>query len=92
MFGDAARGKCEPGKSDIHFVVPTVRLLRDFKPYGSEVEGARKPGIIYDYVHEIAPVLESKSACLTFDGRKLKQGLTAISGDVNILGFEDGHL
>ena len=74
VFDEAARGKCEPDKFDINFVVPTVRLLREFKPYGSKMEGAREPGIFYDYIHEIAPALESKSACLTFDGKNLNRG------------------
>lgn len=29
-----------------------------------------------------------KSACLTFDGKKIKQGLLEESGDVDLLGFE----
>ncbi|KAH3888912.1 hypothetical protein DPMN_012957 [Dreissena polymorpha] len=33
----------------------------------------------------------NKSYCLTFDGKKMKRGLTSISGDVNLLGFEHGH-
>ena len=90
VFGEASKGKCAPDKSDINFVVPTLRLLREFKPYGSGNEGMQEPGIFYDYIQEISPSLESKSACLTFDGKKLKQGLTSTSGDVNILGFEDG--
>ena len=33
---------------------------------------------------------EQTSACLTFDGKKIKQGLTKTTGDIDLLGFEEG--
>ncbi|XP_045199092.2 uncharacterized protein LOC123553445 [Mercenaria mercenaria] len=38
----------------------------------------------------LAPTFQDKALCMTFDGKKLKQGLTADSGDIDLLGFEDG--
>jgi hypothetical protein len=34
--------------------------------------------------------LEQTSACLTIDGKKIKQGLTENTGDIDLLGFEEG--
>ena len=41
-------------------------------------------------MESVSSALEGTSACLTFDGKKLKQGLTERYGDVDILGFENG--
>ena len=39
---------------------------------------------------KVAEALGESSACISFDGKKLKQGLTKDSGDVDLLGFENG--
>jgi hypothetical protein len=41
-------------------------------------------------MNAVAEGTDDQSFCLTFDGKKLKQGLTADTGDVDLLGFEDG--
>jgi hypothetical protein len=33
--------------------------------------------------------LEQTSVCLTFDGKKINQGLTENTGDIDLLGFEE---
>jgi hypothetical protein len=38
----------------------------------------------------VSKALEQTSACLTFDGKKIKQGLTETTGDIDLLGFEEG--
>ena len=79
-------GNYSPESSEINFAVPGVNQLRDFDPYG--IEGERKPGIYPDIIDTLSTNLNNKSACLTFDGKKIKQALTHDSGDVNLLGFE----
>lgn len=82
----AERGHFTPQCSTINFAVPAPKSLRKFDPYG--VQGGRQPGIYQDIMLELSKALEKKSACLTFDGKKIKQGLTEDSGDVDLLGFE----
>ena len=79
-------GNYSPESSEINFAVPALNQLRDFDPYG--VEGERKPGIYQDIIDMLSMNLTKKSACLTFDGKKIKQALTRDTGDVDLLGFE----
>ena len=51
-------------------------------------ENVNKPSILKDMMDSMASALEDKSCCVTFDGKKLKQGLTRTGGEVDILGFE----
>ncbi|XP_060581747.1 uncharacterized protein LOC132738297 [Ruditapes philippinarum] len=88
--GLATRGKCEPEKSNINFIVPAVRNLRAFSPYDEIIQGGRKPGIFKDVMEFMASSWKNSSLCLTFDGKKLKQGLGKDSGDIDLLGYEDG--
>ena len=81
-------GKYSPGTSEINFAVPDINILREFDPYAVEIE--RKPGIFTDTIREMSESLHDKSACITFDGKKIKQGLTDDTGDVDLLGFEKG--
>ncbi|KAK3103474.1 hypothetical protein FSP39_019495 [Pinctada imbricata] len=75
-----------PESSEINFAVPDENILRSFDPY--LVQGERKPGIYTDIIATLSESLRNKSACLTFDGKKIKQGLQKDSGDVDLLGFE----
>ena len=77
-------GNYSPESSEINFGVQALNQLRDFDPYG--IEGERKPGIYPDIIDTLSTNLENKSACLTFDGKKIKQALTQDSGDVDLLG------
>jgi hypothetical protein len=52
------------------------------------VHGDRILGICPDILSELTESMDFKSVCLTFDGKKLKQGLWENSGDVDLLGFE----
>lgn len=90
--GEAARGACKPSMSDINFAVPTENILREYNPYGEDIPdlGTRKPGIYTDIMHKISPNLQSISCCLTFDGKRIKQGLTETGGDIDLIGFENG--
>ena len=88
--GDTEKGNFSPDVSDINFAIPSLDILRDFCPYGDDNSKPRKPGVYIDIMKKGAEVLQDTSACLTFDGKKIKQGLTADSGDVDLLGFEEG--
>ncbi|KAH3847191.1 hypothetical protein DPMN_089508 [Dreissena polymorpha] len=81
--------KCnfDPATSRINFVVPDVKGLRKSTPYTEVTD--RKPGIYGDIMVHMGESLFQQSACLTFDGKKIKQSLTTYSGDVDLLGFED---
>lgn len=48
----------------------------------------RRPEILLDMIETVAVVHSEKSFCVTFDGKKLKRGLTKTSGDVDLLEFE----
>ncbi|KAH3721445.1 hypothetical protein DPMN_064369 [Dreissena polymorpha] len=67
----ASRGKFEPTSSEINFAVPDVHVLKDFKPYDHSQEST--PGIFRDTINQMSKFLENKSACITFDGKKIKQ-------------------
>ena len=88
VLGDAIKGNFIPESSDINFAVPSFDVLRTFEPYGHA--GNRSPGLLADMIETLSFNLDHRSACLTYDGKKLKQGLTNTSGDVDILGFEPG--
>lgn len=66
--------------------VPDLKIVRNFDPY--KVQGERKPGIFEDIIAVMKNNLFHKSACLTFDGKKIKQCLLEESGEVDVLGFE----
>jgi len=68
--------------------VPDLNVLRYFDPY--EVKGDRYPGLYEDIMANLSVNLKGTSACLTFDGKKMKQVLSDDIGDVDLLGFEDG--
>jgi len=67
--------------SQINFAVPNQIILRSFNPYRS----------LRDTMSDLRSKLENLSACLTYDGKKIKQGLTCDSGDVKLVGFENGE-
>ena len=60
-----------------------MKALTDYDPY--QVEGDRKPGVCLDLLQKLGENLQHASACLTYDGKRVKQGLT-----IDLLGFEDG--
>ena len=90
VLGETKKGEFSPINSDINFAVPSVDILRNFTPYSESETRERPPGMLTDAMYSLADALKSKSACLTYDGKKIKQGLTENSGDVDILGHEDG--
>ena len=71
-------------KSEINFAVPSFPVHRTFDPYGDC--GERYPGMLNDILETIPNDLHHQSAFLTYDGKKLKQGLTEKSSDVDLLG------
>ena len=89
LSGESTKGECKPENSDINFVIPSLDVLRNYTPYGTDAK-PREPGIYVDVMESVSSALEGTSACLTFDGKKLKQGLTERYGDIDILGFENG--
>ena len=89
LSGESTKGECKPENSDINFVIPSLDVLRNYTPYGTDAK-PREPGIYVDVIESVSSALEGTSACLTFDGKKLKQGLTERYGDIDILGFENG--
>lgn len=85
---ETSRGNYDTQISDINFA---VKLLRDFQPYDIELDKFEsEPGILHDMVEKMAKVMEGKSCCITFDGKKLKPGLTKSGGDVDLMGFDNG--
>lgn len=61
----------KPEFSDVNFAVPDLSILRNFYPYG--VQGERKPDIYDDIMSPPNDNLCQKSACPTFDGRKISK-------------------
>ena len=91
IMQETSAGNYSPDKSDINFAVPDMKSLRDFEPYDIEYSnGSEKPGISVDMIKEMARSMEGKSCCVTFDGKKLKPGLTKTEGDVDMFGMEKG--
>ena len=89
VFEAATKGHCNPIESDINFAVPSEQVIRNFNPYN--LTGTkRQSGIYNDVMDVVSKALHQTLACLTFDGKKIKQGLTENSGDINLLGFEEG--
>ena len=88
--GEINRGSLPTGKSNINFAVPSVNVLRNFDPYEVNISDTNpsKPGIFVDVIETLATTMKDKSCCITFDGKKLKQGLTKADGDIDLLGFE----
>ncbi|XP_052233224.1 uncharacterized protein LOC127846086 [Dreissena polymorpha] len=86
-FSDDPKCSFDPASSRINFVVPDEKVLRKSTPYTEVTD--RKPGFYGDIMVHMGESLFQQSACLTFDGKKIKQGLTKYSGDVDLLGFED---
>ncbi|WAR15144.1 hypothetical protein MAR_005249, partial [Mya arenaria] len=89
MQGISQKSQHSPTTSNVNFAVPDIKILRSFDPY--ENADRIHPGILNDAISKLGKKIGHVSACLTFDGKKLKQGLTKESGDVDLLGFEDGE-
>ena len=68
--------------------MPDIKVLQSFNPYTRESQ--RDPGICDDGIKALGQNIGHRSACLTFDGKKIKQGLTKFCGDIDLIGFEDG--
>lgn len=81
-----------PQMSNINFAVPNEKILRSFDPYLLQNSSADtySPGVLYSMIRKLKDSITDIPCCLTFDGKKLKQGLTPTSGDVDLLGFEPG--
>ena len=91
VLQETSAGSYAPDKSDINFAVPDMKLLREFEPYDIEYSnGCETPGISVDMIKEMTRSMEGKSCCITFDGKKLKPGLTKTEGDVDMFGLEKG--
>ncbi|KAH3797901.1 hypothetical protein DPMN_151491 [Dreissena polymorpha] len=78
-----------PTSSTLNFAVPDIKVIQSFNTYTSESQ--RDPGICNDGIKSIGQNSGHRSACLTFDGKKIKQGLTKFCGDIDLIGFEDGE-
>ena len=44
LTGEAEKGACKPENSDINFVIPSLDVLRNYTPYGTDTK-PREPGI-----------------------------------------------
>ncbi|WAR13565.1 LOW QUALITY PROTEIN: hypothetical protein MAR_027745 [Mya arenaria] len=71
-------------KLNINFAVPSVNVLQ----VNFSDENPSKPGIFVDVIETLANSMKDKYCCITFDGIKLKQGLTKTESDIDRLGFE----
>jgi hypothetical protein len=65
-----------PSHSDINFAVPDISILGNFRPYGKDLGKRRDPGIYTDIMDDVSNALDGHSCCLSYDGKKIKQGLT----------------
>ena len=91
VLQETSPGNYDPDESEINFAVPDIKTLKSFEPYDIEYDnGVEKPGISTDMIKEMAKAMNGKSCCVTFDGKKLKSGLTKTDGDVDLFGFEKG--
>jgi len=77
-FSDDPKCSFDPASSRINLVVPDEKVLRKSTPYTEVTD--RKPGFYGDIMVHMGESLFQQSACLTFDGKKIKQGLTKYSG------------
>ena len=86
------KGFYSPQIIDINLAVPDIKILRSFMPYDIPcvADNSRDPGILPDMIDSMAKAMNEKPCCVTFDGKKLKQGLTKAGGDIDILGYEKG--
>ncbi|CAC5359137.1 uidA [Mytilus coruscus] len=89
LYGESPPGYFDPSNSDIKFAIPSTDVLREYTHY-NDCSGKRLPGIFTDVMQKVSQSMRDQSLCISFDGTKIKQGLTTDSGDVNLLGFEDG--
>ncbi|WAQ98502.1 hypothetical protein MAR_022875 [Mya arenaria] len=78
---ETVKGYFSPDYVRISFAVPNDKILRQFVMY--DTCGKHKD---CSWIKS----LEGKSCCLTFDGKKLKLGLTENAGDMDLLGFGQG--
>ncbi|KAH3864842.1 hypothetical protein DPMN_027871 [Dreissena polymorpha] len=80
----------DPSKSCINFAVPSENILREFDPYclQKNISDYCPPGVLNSMIDHLKKNINDASCCLTFDGKKLKQGLTQTSGDIDLFGFE----
>lgn len=73
----------------VNFAVPNIDILRNYDLYvNTEETDISEPGIFENVIQNVATHLTGKACCVTFDRKKLKQGLTKTAGDVDLLGFE----
>ena len=79
VLGDTSRSNYSPQPSDINFAVPSFSVLKEFNPNGPIDK--REPGLLHDIIDVVSADLNHQSACLTYDGKKLKQGLTELYGN-----------
>ncbi|CAC5359049.1 unnamed protein product [Mytilus coruscus] len=89
LYGESPPGYFDPSNSDINFAIPSIDVLREYTHY-NDCSGKRLPGIFIDVMQKVSQSMKDQSLCISFDGKKIKQGLTTDSGDVDLLGFEDG--
>ncbi|XP_052268567.1 uncharacterized protein LOC127869949 [Dreissena polymorpha] len=87
-LGISEKSKYSPKTSKINFAVPDIKVLRSFDRF--KCDSQRDPGIYDDVISLLEQNAGHMSFCLTFDGKKLKQGLTQQFGDVDLIGFENG--
>ena len=88
---NCGRGKYNPTTSKVNFAVPSLRVLQNVKTtYPKTI----RPGLI-NYTLDTAEkdAGEGKQFVLSFDGKKIAQGVTGTDkGDVNLWGNENPPL
>ncbi|WAR15461.1 LOW QUALITY PROTEIN: hypothetical protein MAR_005566 [Mya arenaria] len=77
-------------KSEINFAVPDQKVLMTYNPYSLELgKGVTKPGIAHEVIDQLSTNMSKKSYCVTFAGKKLKQGLTKVDGDIDLFELKE---
>ena len=91
ISSDSKPGNFDPTNSNIVFVVPSETTINKFSPYPGKFPKYFKPGINEQV---IGLAVQSKpydaAFCLKFDGQKISPGFQDNTGDIDLIGCEEG--
>ncbi len=90
LNGEGTRGSINPQNSVINFAVPSFLILSQ-QPRGLNIPKVIPPGIINAGL-DMKSKSNTSSMVLSFDGKKLAQGLNEEFGDEDLWGYETPNL
>ena len=91
ISSDSKPGIFDPTNSNIVFVVPSETTINKFSPYPGEFPKYFKPSIneqVIDLAVQFKPC--DAAFCLKFEGRKISPGFQDNTGDIDLIGCEEG--